>query len=247
MITWRSESLAVKPGQARGRFKENDKRPVMTLFSSFDFDFARRQLFDGGREVHLTPKAFDLLALLIEATPRVVPKAELHERLWRGAVVSDATLVGLVKELRRALGDHDQSAPMIRTAHRVGYAFAAPLSEAARSARVARWLLAGERRIPLAEGENIVGRDPQSKVWIDHATVSRRHARIVGNDSCALLEDLGSKNGTMVGENRVVDAVVLRDGDRIRFGEMLVSYRESESGFPTLTQVSRVGPSAMER
>ena len=58
-----------------------------------------------GEPVHLTPKAFDLLSLLVEAAPRVVPKREIHERLWRGGVVTDATLVGLVKEIRRALDD----------------------------------------------------------------------------------------------------------------------------------------------
>ena len=57
----------------------------------------------GAAIVHVTPKAFDLLQLLIEQAPRVVEKRELHERLWRGTFVSDATLVGLVKELRRGL------------------------------------------------------------------------------------------------------------------------------------------------
>ena len=76
------------------------------------------RLLREGSDVHLTPKAFDLLAALIEAAPRVLPKRELHERLWPGGVVSDATLVGMVKELRRALGDQDSPAPLIRTVHR---------------------------------------------------------------------------------------------------------------------------------
>ena len=50
----------------------------MALFGSFEFDAARRQLSREGREVHLTPKAFDLLKVLLEAAPRVVPKGELH-------------------------------------------------------------------------------------------------------------------------------------------------------------------------
>lgn len=215
----------------------------MTRFGSFDFDLAQRQLLDHGREVHLTPKAFDLLSVLIEATPRVVPKTELHERLWRGGIVSDATLAGLVKELRRALDDHNETAPVIRTAHRIGYAFAAPLSKAGQTPRISRWLVAGECRITLAEGENVVGRDPESQVWIDDATVSRRHARIVG----ATIEDLGSKNGTTVSERSVAEAVVLRNGDRIRFGNVLVTYRESPSGLPTVTQVSQFGTIPRER
>ena len=76
----------------------------------------------GGEDLHLTPKAFDLLLLLVEAAPRVVPKAELHTRLWPDSFVADTTLVGLVKEVRRVLGDTDAAAPLIRTVARVGYA-----------------------------------------------------------------------------------------------------------------------------
>jgi eukaryotic-like serine/threonine-protein kinase len=99
----------------------------MTRFGSFELDPAQRQLRRDGSEMHVTPKAFDLLALLIDAAPRVVRKSELHERLWPTTFVADATLAGLVKELRRALDDRDPERPVIRTAHRVGYAFCAPL------------------------------------------------------------------------------------------------------------------------
>ena len=90
---------------------------VTVRFGAFGLDADRRQLTCEGADVHLTPKAFDLLALLVNEAPRVVRKAELHERLWPGTFVSDATLVGLVKELRRALDDRDSSAPILRTAH----------------------------------------------------------------------------------------------------------------------------------
>jgi DNA-binding winged helix-turn-helix (wHTH) protein len=90
----------------------------MARFGSFVLDSARRQLRRNGSVVHLTPKAFDLLAMLVAEAPRVVPKAELHERLWPGTFVTDATLVGLVKEVRRALDDRDPAAPLVRTAHR---------------------------------------------------------------------------------------------------------------------------------
>src|ERR671910_547925 len=92
-------------------------------FGPFLLDAARRQLFRDSANVHVTPKAFELLLLLVAAAPRVLSKRELHEQLWPGTYVSDATLVGLVKELRRALDDRDPGAPVIRTAHRVGYAF----------------------------------------------------------------------------------------------------------------------------
>ena len=71
-------------------------------FLTCELDPARRRLLRDGREVHVTPKAFELLKLLLGAAPRVIPKRELHERLWPRVVVSDATLFGLIKELEQA-------------------------------------------------------------------------------------------------------------------------------------------------
>jgi DNA-binding winged helix-turn-helix (wHTH) protein len=212
----------------------------MIRFESFELDAQRRRLARGGEEIRITPKAFDLLTLLIEAAPRVVPKAELHERLWRGGIVSDATLVGLVKELRRALADRDRNARLIRTAHRIGYAFEASITrvpQAAQVTTVKRWLVASEHVIPLMDGENIVGRDPLASVWLDFGSVSRRHARIVCDDSGTLLEDLGSKNGTTLRDQRLAERVRLRNGDRIAFGQVVVRYREAGSGLSTTTRV----------
>jgi DNA-binding winged helix-turn-helix (wHTH) protein len=214
----------------------------MMRFGPFEFDAPRRQLLRERREIHLTPKAFELLATLIAAAPRVMSKREIHERLWPGGVVSDATLVGMVKELRRALDDHDAKAPLIRTVHRVGYAFAAPLNSGAPGTQASFcWLVAAGRRIPLIEGENTIGRDPHSTLQLDHATVSRLHARITLAAAGASLVDLGSKNGTSVGSVRVAGVVNLRDGDRLAFGEVEVTYREASAGLPTATQVSRAG------
>lgn len=219
----------------------------MTRFGPFEFDAARRQLLREEREIHLTPKAFELLAALLDAAPRVVPKREIHARLWPNGVVSDATLVGLVKELRRALDDRDPKAPLIRTVHRVGYAFAGSLARVSRpTGNPWRWLVAAGRRIPLLEGENTIGRDPQSTLQLDHSTVSRRHARITLSDAGALIEDLGSKNGTCVGGVPLAGAVGLRDGDRVAFGHVVVTYREASAGLSTATQLSRAGGKSLE-
>jgi hypothetical protein len=189
----------------------------------------------GEAEVHLTPKAFDLLVLLIDEAPRVIRKADLHERLWPGTFVSDATLVGLVKELRRVLDDHS-SKPIIRTAHRVGYAFDGQVEREAGLPTVSRWIVAGSRRIPLQVGENLIGRDPASTICLDATGVSRRHARIVVGQREAHLEDLGSKNGTLISDEVVVGPVVLHDGDRIHVGPIVIVYHASASGISTETQ-----------
>jgi DNA-binding winged helix-turn-helix (wHTH) protein len=210
---------------------------VRLQFGPFTFHADRRQLLRDGEEVHLTPKAFDLLALLIERAPAVVRKPEIHTRLWPETFVSDATLVGLVKELRRALND-DRQGTIIRTAHRVGYAFAGSTDAGARRVGpvVSYWIETGTRRIPLQEGITVIGRDPDATVWLDVAGVSRRHAHIVVEAGSAWLEDLGSKNGTLLGDRPVRGKVALCDADRIQLSTEILVFHSSDKGLPTLTQ-----------
>jgi len=210
--------------------------PGLTKFGAFELDAGQRQLRRDGCEIHLTPKAFDLLGVLIDRAPRVVPKAELHRTIWPTTFVSDTTLVGLIKELRRALDDRDRAAPMIRTVQRVGYSFCKPLVASTPKNLLSRWIVVAGRRVPLTDGENTIGRDPLSTVWIDFASVSRHHARIVVNDTRAVLEDVGSKNGTTIGAQPLVGTRELRDGDRLAFGSVDAVFFSSESGLPTVTQ-----------
>ena len=208
----------------------------MARFGTFTLDSDQRMLTHDASRVHLTPKAFDLLTLLVVEAPRVVRKHELHERLWPGTFVSDATLVGLVKELRRVLQDRDRRAPLIRTAHGVGYALAAPIERGSLPGpSVSRWIVSGARRISLSDGDNLIGRDPASAVWLDTVGVSRRHARLVVDGQGATLEDLGSKNGTTVGGTDLTGRRALRDGDRIQVGPVVIVYHCSASGLSTET------------
>jgi hypothetical protein len=177
--------------------------------------------------------------LLTTAAPRVVRKAEMHDRLWPRGFVSDATLVGLVKELRRVLDDRDESAPLIRTVHRIGYSFSSFVERGAAFIVACGWLVTKERRVPLAHGENLIGRDPRSQIWLDHDTVSRRHARIVADPGGARLEDLGSKNGTRVADRPLSGNAALRDGDVLSFGAVAVVYRAALPSEVTATQVTR--------
>ena len=210
---------------------------VSARFGPFTLDSGQRRLTSAtSGELHLTPKAFDLLALLVAEAPRVVRKAELHERLWPGTFVSDSTLVGLVKEIRRALDDRDAGAPLIRTAHGVGYAFSGEIQRVAlHRSEVSCWIMTGGRKIPLSEGENLIGRHPSSAVCLDATGVSRRHARILIGHGGATIEDLESKNGTTLADRPVTGKVALHDGDRIHVGPILVVYRASASGMSTET------------
>ena len=214
-------------------------------FGRFEFDPATRRVRREGVDIHLTPKVFELLAALLDGAPRVVSKRELHARLWPGGAVADATLVALIKQLRAALDDRDRAAPLIRTVHRVGYALEIPLTrrEPAMPSVAARWLTLGQRRLSLVTGENIVGRDEAASVRLDDPMVSRRHARILVSGSVALVEDLGSKNGTFIdGQPIAAGPMPLRNGIQLAFGTVLVVYGESSNGMPTLTHAGPADP-----
>jgi hypothetical protein len=190
-------------------------------------------------EIHLPPKAFDLLKILVEHRPRVLSKNELHEHLWPATFVSETNLASLVAELREALGDAARHPRFIRTAHRFGYAFcgeAASVADASPSGEPASfcWLVKDGRRFPLQPGDNVLGRDPDG-IQIDSATVSRRHARISIAGVDVAIEDLGSKNGTYVGGKRVSTAVPLKNGDQIRTGSVLLRFRMTTPSGATAT------------
>jgi pSer/pThr/pTyr-binding forkhead associated (FHA) protein len=77
---------------------------------------------------------------------------------------------------------------------------------------------AGRRMHDIKEGVVTVGRGPESDIFLDDVTVSRKHAEIERSDSGYRIHDVGSLNGTYV--NRVrVDAVDLRNGDEIQVGK----------------------------
>ena len=203
-------------------------------FHSFALDAHTRQLTRDGADVHLSPKAFDALVLLLERRPAVVQKAELRERLWPGVHVVDANLTNVIAEIRQAL-EQSEAPPLVRTVHRVGYAFcgeavdadAEPAVEPSAAARF--WVVWKDRAIVLADGDNVIGRDAGCAVWIDDDSVSRRHARIrVPRGEVrqgATLEDLNSTNGTYVGAHRVSEMKALENGDRIRVGTVTLVFR----------------------
>jgi DNA-binding winged helix-turn-helix (wHTH) protein len=198
-------------------------------FGDFGFDPETREVFRSGKAVHVSPKAFALLAILIERRPKAVSKQELHKLLWPDTFVSDANIANLVAELRETLGDQAQEPRIIRTVQRFGYAFRADSAvEPQGRSPYSHRLIWGDREIALHAGENVIGRDEAAVLWIDHARVSRRHARILVEEREAVLEDLGSKNGTFLGGKRLRAPEKLADKDLITIGPASMIYRVLE-------------------
>jgi DNA-binding winged helix-turn-helix (wHTH) protein len=193
-------------------------------------DTEARELRRATVRQELSPKALQLLVLLLEARPRAVAKAQIHERLWPDTFVSDSSLARLASEVRGAIGDDARHPRLVRTVHRHGYAFSGGATaepEGAAAPATCR-LLWGERSIPLVEGENVLGRGVEAAVRVDLGRVSRRHARIVVDGERAVLEDLGSKNGTFLRGLRIEGPAELADGDEIGLGTALLLFCASD-------------------
>ena len=188
-------------------------------------DAGVRVLTRNGEPVALSPKAFRLLEVLVSERPNAVSHDDLRARLWPGTVMGGTTLARLVSEARAAIGDRDNDDPVIRTAHRFGYAFAAAITEDAASAALSHCAIRlGSQLVPLALGENVIGRAPDVLITIPSTKVSRHHARIVVSDDRVVLEDLASRNGTYLDGRRIDSAMKLKNGDRIGIGPAQLTF-----------------------
>lgn len=197
---------------------------MQVRFGDFVLDPGTRQLLRNGEERRLGPKAFELLELLLRHRPNVVAKERIRDRLWPGTFVAGSTLATVVAELRSALDEDPKQAQFLRTVHGVGYAFcgeakaAGPVPSAGPGPASSYRLVLEDHEVALRPGENLLGRVEDGAAWIESPTVSRRHARILIEGEQAILEDLGSKNGTFLRGERIAGPTPLRDGDVIRLG-----------------------------
>src|SRR5262245_19440033 len=101
--------------------------PTILEFGPFRVDVARRLLLTSGNPVDLTPKVFDMLALLVENRSRVVEKKELMDSLWHDSCVAESNVFQNISTRRKALGENPQDHQYIVTVPGRGYRFVAPV------------------------------------------------------------------------------------------------------------------------
>src|SRR4030095_3779722 len=211
----------------RARLDFNSEREAMNdrlgasvpvVFGEFMLHVDQRRLLEGDRDIRLTPKAFELLHLLIARSPKALTKAEIIGHLWPDTFVSENSLSTLVGDLRTALHDDAQKPRFIRTVYSYGYAFTGEVQpQRHRTAGRSRWRLIHEHHeIALPPGESIRGRSGPGIVAFDVPGVSRLHARVTIDDERMTIQDLGSKNRTWVGRTIASAPVRVSDGDEIR-------------------------------
>jgi TolB-like protein/DNA-binding winged helix-turn-helix (wHTH) protein/Tfp pilus assembly protein PilF len=99
-------------------------------FGPFRLEPAERLLLRGQMPVHLSPKAFDALTMLVENRGHLLEKDEILRRLWPETFVEESNLAQHISLLRKALQDGEDGARYIETVPRRGYRFVAEVREA---------------------------------------------------------------------------------------------------------------------
>jgi len=206
-------------------------------FGQFVLDFDARELRRGDEPVALPPKAYELLETLVMSRPKALSKLALQERLWPDTYVVEKNLTNLVADVRRALEDDPAHPRFVRTVHRFGYAFQESPRQTPAPANGIRFrLLWADGRAGLSDGEHVLGRDAELALFFDSPGVSRRHAIIRVDGDAATIEDLGSKNGTFVGDRRLASSARLSDGDVIRLGSVTLTLKVLRARGSTYTE-----------
>lgn len=188
------------------------------------------------KAIHLELKVMALLVCLSCHGSKVVTRQQLIDEVWDGGFICDNTLTHAIAELRRAFGDDAAEPEYIETIHRRGYRLLKQVTDtegrpALGFGRPSRFrVLVDNRNVQLREGENLIGRLPGVSLCINSLQISRQHARITVDNGRAFLEDLGSKNGTLLNGRPVGERERLHDGDRILLGEGIVALQFIEAG-----------------
>ena len=98
-------------------------------FKSFRLDVGERQLLHDNSSVPLTPKAFDVLAVLVKHHGHLVEKDELLRTVWADSFVEEANVARIVHTLRKVLGENENGDKFIETVAKKGYRFVAEVNE----------------------------------------------------------------------------------------------------------------------
>ena len=190
----------------------------MKVFGPYRLDAANQCLWrhgDAGREerILLTPKAFAVLAYLVEHAECLVTHDELLEAVWPGCVVEPQAVKRHILAVRSVLADRPKNPLFIETIPKRGYRFIAPVSERGESVGAVasagaprdlvgrsgalevlreawRHALKGERQLLFITGEPGIGKTALAEEFQRQVAAGERSVRIA-HGQC--IEGYGSK------------------------------------------------------
>lgn len=213
-------------------------------FDRFRFDRANQRLEDeSGTSIPLNPKAFDVLAVLLERRGSLVSKDEILDAVWRDAHVGDGVLKVSIAEIRKALGDSPTSPRFIQTVHRRGYRFVAALSgaddraarahgEAPRAGALVIWPPGGATAKDDAVG--IVGRAAEL------ATLDAHLARMLAGERQIVFVTGEAGAGKTALVEHFVTAASARHGVTVTGSQCIEQVGPSEAYMPVLEALGRL-------
>jgi DNA-binding winged helix-turn-helix (wHTH) protein len=206
-------------------------------------DVEARLVHRGGEPVPLSPKAFHLLALLLEHRPAALSHQKLRDALWPDAHVGYTSLARVVAELRKAIGDRVRPTRLVRTVARFGYAFAGEAQEEGRfePATIVGSLVGAGGEHAVAAGATQVGRGEACGIRLLSSGVSRLHARLEAGEQGVTVVDAGSKNGTWVNGAPCPVPTLIEDGDEVVFGTYGTVFHSLGADSSTHTATARHG------
>ena len=220
--------------------------PAGFRFAEFELDLAAYALRRRNEPIKLEKVPMEVLILLVRSAGALVERREIQAALW-GAdlfVEHDSAINTAIRKVRQALDDDADKPRFVETVVGKGYRFIAPVEihrpdsstrqneiEAATPAS-ALWrrrfpsycVTRGTQEFVLNAGANLLGREPSARVYVDHASVSRSHARISISSEGAILEDLQSRNGTFLNGKRIDEPTEIRHGEVIGLGPITLTF-----------------------
>lgn len=212
---------------------------MVLAFGEHRLDIDRRELRRGGGLVDLEPKAFDLLAYLVQNRDRVVGKDDLLKTVWGGRIVSDSALTTRISAVRRALGDDGSAQRLIRTFTGKGFRFIGDVVESADRRRRAEQSAAAAPALALPEKPSIavlpfhtlsadVDQDYFADGIVDDLITSLSRLRwlfVIARNSTFTYKGRAvdiRQIGRELGVRYVVEGSVRRAGNRVRITAQLI-------------------------
>ena len=233
-------------------------------FGEFELDVAAYVLRRAGERIKLEKIPMEVLVLLVQKAGVLVNRTEIQAAVWGSDVFvdQDAAINTAIRKIRRALGDDAEHPRFVETVVGKGYRFIASLEThranvglkdsrvdggRASSDRLRHYLpnyllTRGKRQFVLDREENLLGRDPEATVHIDHPSVSRRHARISIHSARAVLEDLKSRNGTFLDGRHIETPTEIQHGAIIGLGPITLTFVVLPAAASTLPMGDSSGP-----
>ncbi len=203
---------------------------MLYRFNTCTLDMVRGCLRVDGEEAGLRPKSFEALRYLVQNAGRLIPKEELIKAIWPSTTVTDESLTNCIADVRRAIGDRDQT--VIKTVPRRGYVLTATVTSEQPAAPTPGPEPAQERpSVAVLAFANMSG-DPNREYFSDGITediitelsrfselvVIARNSTFTYKGRAVDVRQIGRE----LGVRYVLEGSVRRDGDRIRISAQLI-------------------------